>query len=440
VRLASAGGGLDVKGGAVDEPAGGMGPDPRRVRALGDLARELDLLRTRATIGTLRAKVTLEDLARRVGMPRSTVHRYITGRTLAPSAALDRIVIALGASPVEQREWNEAWYRVHGQGDVPALPVPCGLPAPVRGFAGRVRELAVLTDLVAPADGIVVVAVSGGPGIGKTALAVRFAHHVRDRFPDGCLFVDLCGYGPDRPLAPADALATLLGSVAPGAELPAELPVLAARYRSLLAARRMLVVLDNASCAEQVRPLLPGAGTGMVIVTSRDDLGGLVARDGAYRVDLDVLALADAVVLLENLGGTGRASTELARRCGRLPLALRVAALGGATSGEGLGWLETGDPRTDVRTVFSWSYRALTERDPDAAALFRALGRHPGEDFDVTTAAALGRTTADHARRLLTTLVRANLVRPAASGRYRLPHLLGAYAAELSAHATLRTA
>jgi len=424
------------------------------VRGLGDLARELDLLRARATAGTLRARVTLEELARRVGMPRSTVHRYVTGRTVAPSAVLDRIVIALGASPVEQREWNEAWYRVHGQPDAAVAPVPCGLPAPVRGFAGRAREMALLTDLVtapgAPAstgaslgtatDGVVLVAVSGGPGIGKTALAVRFAHRVRDRFPDGCLFVDLCGYGPDRPLAPADALAALLGSVTPGAELPAEPSVLAARYRSLLADRRMLVVLDNASCAEQVRPMLPGAGGGMVVVTSRDDLGGLVARDGAHRVDLDVLPLADAVVLLENVAGAGRMSAQLALRCGRLPLALRIAALGGAATGDGLGWLETGDPRTDVRTVFSWSYRVLAERDPEAAGLFRALGHHRGADFEVTTAAVLGHTTADHARRLLTTLVRANLVRPTAAGRYRLPHLLRAYAAELSAGATPRTA
>ncbi|OLF14770.1 hypothetical protein BU204_25525 [Actinophytocola xanthii] len=189
-----------------------------------------------------------------------------------------------------------------------------------------------------------------------------------------------------------------------------------------------------------MRPLLPGAGAGMVVVTSRDDLGGLVARDGAHRVDLDVLALADAVVLLENLGGAGRASAELARRCGRLPLALRVAALGGAAGGDGLGWLETGDPRTDLRTVFGWSYRALAERDPDAAGLFRALGHHRGEDFDVTTAATLRRTSAEHARRLLATLVRANLVRPSAGGRYLLPHLLGAYAVELSADSTRRSA
>jgi hypothetical protein len=424
----------------VGEPVGGTGPDPRRVRGLGDLARELDLLRARATVGTLRAKVTLEDLARRVGMPRSTLHRYVTGRTVAPSAALDRIVIALGASPAEQREWNEAWYRVRGQPDAPVVPIPCGLPAPVRVFAGRGREMAVLTDLVAPADGVVLAAVSGGPGTGKTALAVRFAHRVRHRFPDGCLYVDLCGYGPDRPLAPAAALATLLGSVVPGAELPGEPPVLAARYRSLLAGRRMLVVLDNASCAEQVRPLLPGAGCGMVVVTSRDDLGGLVARDGAHRVDLDVLPLEDAVALLETMGGPGRASAELALRCGRLPLALRVAATGAAATGDGLGWLETGDPRTDVRTVFSWSYRALAERDPDAAGLFRAVGDHRGEDFEVATAAALGHTTADHARRLLTTLVRANLVRLTTDGRYRLPHLLRTYAAELSAGATPRTA
>jgi hypothetical protein len=415
----------------VGEPGDGVGPDPRRVRGLGGLAKELELLRARAAAGTLRARVSIEDLARAVGLPRSTVHRYVTGQTLAPSAAFDRIVIALGASPAEQREWNEAWYRVHRQ---PDGTIPCGLPAPVRGFTGRARELAELDGLVAPVDSVVLAAVSGGPGVGKTALVLRWAHRVRDRFPDGCLFVDLGGYGPGRPLEPAEALATLLDSLAPGEDLPTEPAV----YRSLLAARRALVLLDNAACAEQVRPLLPGAGASMVVVTSRDDLAGLVALHGAHRIDVDVLPLADSVALLENLLGAGRASDELARRCGRLPLALRVAALTDTAEVDGgLGWLETGDPRTDVRTVFSWSYRALAERDPEAAGLFRSLGRHPGEDFEPATAAALGRMPADHTRRALTALVRANLVQRTACGRYRLPHLLGAYAAELSANAEL---
>lgn len=421
----------------MGEPGGGAGPDPRRVRGLGELARELDLLRARAAADTLRAKVSIEELARLVRLPRSTVHRYVTGRSLVPSQVLDRIVIALGAGPAEQREWNEAWYRVHGQPSAAVPVVPNGLPAPVRGFAGRAAQLAEL-DGVAGWGAGTVAAVSGAPGVGKTALVVRWAHRMRDRFPDGCLFVDLRGYDPDRPLAPAAALGTLLGCLARGEETAAEPAVLTARYRSLLAGRRTLVVLDNALCAEQVRPLLPGADAGMVVVTSRDDLAGLAARDGAHRIGLDVLPLPDALALLENLLGPGRERAGLAQRCGRLPLALRVAALTDR-AGEGLDWLETGDPRTDVRTVFSWSYRVLVEREPEAAALFRSLGRHRGQDFELATVGALGHTTFNRARRLLSTLLRANLVQES-SGRYRLPHLLRAYAAELAAHPDLCTA
>ncbi|TDV35931.1 helix-turn-helix protein [Actinophytocola oryzae] len=407
------------------------------MRDLRGLAGELDLCRVRAAAGTLRTRVSLEDLVRLVGLPRSTLHRYVTGRTLMPSAVLDRIVIALGATPAEQREWNEAWYRLHG-GGAPSV-VPWCLPPPARGFTGRARESAALDGLVPSGEGVVLAAVTGGPGVGKTALVVHWAHRVRERFPDGCLFVDLCGYGPDRPLDPAQALGTLLGSLAPDEPVPAEPPVRVARYRSLLARRKMLVLLDNASCAEQVRPLLPGAGAGMVVVTGRDDLAGLVAGDGAHPVGLDVLPPQDAVALLENLLGPGRASPGLAWRCGLLPLALRVAALGGRVPAEGLGWLETGDPRTDVRTVFSWSYRAVADADPEAAALFRALGRHRGADVDLAIAAALGHTTPERAGRLLATLVRANLVQVVPGG-YRLPHLLAAYAAELSADAGLRSA
>jgi hypothetical protein len=419
---------------------GGVGPDPRQVRGLGELARELDLLRARAAAGTLRAKVSLEDLARKARLPRSTLHRYVTGKTLAPSSVLDRIVIALGATAAEQREWNEAWYRVHRRA-VPS--VHCGLPPPIRGFTGRVQELTALDRLVRPGNGVVLAAVTGGPGAGKTALVVHWALLARERFADGCLYVDLCGYGPGLPLEPAEALAALLGSLAPGEALPAEPAARTARYRSLLAGRRMLVLLDNALCAEQVRPLLPGAGAGMVVVTSRDDLAGLAAREGAHRIDLDVLPLPDALALLENLLGAGRASIDLAQRCGRLPLALRVAALTGSSwtdADESLAWLETGDPRTDVRTVFSWSHRVLADRDPEAAGLFRSLGRHRGLDFELATAAALGRMTVDRTRRHLTTLVRANLVQVSPADRYRLPHLLRAYAAELSAGTELRTA
>ncbi|MEV6243735.1 helix-turn-helix domain-containing protein [Lentzea sp. NPDC051838] len=390
-----------------------FGPNPGRVHELAGLARELDLLRARAAAGTLKPKVSLEDLTRLVRMPRSTLHRYVTGQTLVPSEVLDRIVIALGASPAEQRDWNEAWYRVHAT----PVQVPNALPATIRGFVGRTAELAGLDRSLASAEpGLPILAVSGPPGVGKTALAVHWAHRARSRFPDGCLYVDLRGYSPDPPLEPSEALGTVLGCL--GDDGPAD----AAHYRSRLAGRRMLVVLDNALCAEQVRPLLPGSGSSAVIVTSRDDLAGLVAREGAHRISLDPLPQPEALALLGNLLGENLpAATVLAHRCGGLPLALRVAAEAWDTSladVSGLDWLDAGgDPRTGVRAVFSWSYRRLV---PEAAALFRLLGRHSGGDL-----------TGLAGHRLVRTLERAHLVRTS-SGRYRMHRLLRAYAAELS--------
>jgi hypothetical protein len=241
---------------------------------------------------------------------------------------------------------------------------------------------------------VVISAIDGTAGVGKTALAVHWAHHVVDRFPDGQLYVNLRGYDPGQPMPATDALAGFLQSLGvPGQDIPAEADQRAARYRSLTAGKRMLIVLDNAGSADQVRPLLPGTPSCTVVVTSRDALAGLVARDGATRVDLDLLPLEDAVALLRTMIGARadaepRAAAELAGQCCRLPLALRVAAelaaIRPATSlaelADELAHLGTrldllragGDSRTEVRAVFSWSYRHL---DADAARTFRLLAR-----------------------------------------------------------------
>lgn len=334
---------------------------------------------------------------------------------------------------------------------------PRQLPPAVPGFTGRSAELKALTRLLdqhgerAP-EAVVISAIGGTAGVGKTALAIQWAHQAAGRFPDGQLYVNLRGYDPGPPMPAAEALAGFLRSLGvPGQDIPPQAEQRAARYRSLLAGKRMLVMLDNARSAEQVRPLLPGTPPCAVVVTSRDTLPGLVARDGAARLNLDLLPLADAVVLLRTLIGTrvdaeADAAAELADQCCRLPLALRVAAELAASrpavplaglAGEladlrtRLDLLEAGgDPRAEVRTVFSWSYRHL---GLGTAQSFRLLGLHPGPDFGPYAAAALTGATLRQARRAVDTLARAHLLFPAAAGRHGMHDLLRGYARELAA-------
>jgi DNA-binding SARP family transcriptional activator/tetratricopeptide (TPR) repeat protein len=338
-----------------------------------------------------------------------------------------------------------------------AAAVPRQLPAAVGCFTGRDAELAALAGLLDGQPGarppaMVISAIGGTAGVGKTALAVHWAHQVAARFPDGQLYVNLRGYDPGQPLSAADALAGFLralGVAAPA--VPVAVGERAALFRSLLAGRRVLVVLDNASEVEQVRPLLPGTTSCAALVTSRDSLAGLVAREGARRLDLDLLDPAAAVSLLRALIGARvdadpRAAARLAAECGRLPLALRVAAeLAAARPGVPLAGLADdladqqrrldlldagGDPCSAVRTVFSWSYRHL---DADSARAFRLLSLHPGSDFDAYAAAALTGAALPRAGQLIDRLVRAHLIQRAGPGRYGLHDLLRVYARQLAA-------
>jgi DNA-binding SARP family transcriptional activator/tetratricopeptide (TPR) repeat protein len=335
----------------------------------------------------------------------------------------------------------------------PGPAVPRELPARIRHFTGRGGELKELTALLDQVDEetptVVISAIGGTAGVGKTALAVQWAHQVTGRFPDGQLYVNLRGYDPGQPMTAADALAGFLRALGvAGQDIPAEEGERAARYRSLLSAKRMLVVLDNAGSAEQVRPLLPGSPGCVVLVTSRDTLSGLVARDGARRLALGLLPLPEAVSLLRALIGDRvdadpGAAAALAERCARLPLALRVAAeLAAARPGVSLAGLAGeladqqrrldlldagGDPWTAVRAVFSWSYRHL---DTHAARAFRLVGLHPGAEFDSSAVAALTGATVEQAGRVLGVLARAHLVQPAGPGRCGLHDLLRSYAAE----------
>jgi tetratricopeptide (TPR) repeat protein len=395
-------------------------------------------------------------LARRAGYSPSALAAAASG-TVFPSLSVTLAYV--GACEGDVADWEQRWYDVAAEARDPAgaEPAPAAaatpatpqeLPLDVYAFTGRSAELAELDRLATDAP---VALLSGTAGVGKTALAVHWAHRVADRFPAGCLYVDLRGYDPDQPMRPAEALAGFLRALgAGGPDLPTEPDQLAARYRTLLAGRRMLMVLDNARSADQIRPLLPGDPSCFVLVTSRDRLPSLVARDGARRIELDLFPAGDATALLRTLlkgrvDADPQAAARLADRCARLPLALRIAAeLTVARPAASLAELATeladehrrldlldagADERTAVRAVFSWSYRQLP---PDQARLFRLLGLHPGHDFDAYAAAALAGTDIDQCRRLLDELTRVHLVRETPLGRFELHDLLRAYAAELA--------
>ncbi|MFC6846761.1 BTAD domain-containing putative transcriptional regulator [Streptomyces caelestis] len=332
--------------------------------------------------------------------------------------------------------------------------VPAELPHDAAGFVGRTDELARLHALLPPEQGqgptktVVISAIGGAAGIGKTALAVHWAHQVRDRFPDGQLYVNLHGFDHDRPpLKAGEALELLLRSLGLGApEIPLNAEAQARVYRTLLADQRLLLLLDNAASAEQVRPLLPGSASCCVVVTSRNRLGDLVARDGAHTLPLDFLPPAEAFALLSQTLGADRvnaeplAADELIRLCGSLPLALRVAAarLAGdpglrladlvaeMSAGSRLEALEPdGVDNSPLRTAFSASFRVLSFA---ARRLFRLLGLFPGPDFTAEVAASLLDVPLPQARRLLSALAAAHLVESATPGRYRFHDLLREYA------------
>jgi DNA-binding SARP family transcriptional activator/tetratricopeptide (TPR) repeat protein len=369
----------------------------------------------------------------------------------------DRLAEDMGIDPGEELgELHTAILRnklTVRRADVVDCVVPRQLPPPVRHFVGRSKELARLSELLEefahPAGRVVICAIGGTAGVGKTVLALHWAHQVAPLFPDGQLYVNLRGFDPTgAPMNPADAIRGFLDALAvPASRIPASLEDQTALYRSVVADRRMLVVLDNARDADQVQPLLPGSSS-MVVVTSRSRLSSLAAG-GAQQIVLDVFTSVEAHELLASHLGPKRlavdpaAAHQLIALCGRLPLALAIvmvragaqpsfplsaytAELGDAS--RRLDALDGGDPQTQLRAVFSWSYHQLGEA---AAGLFRLLGLLPGPDVSVPAAASLAGVPAAQTRSTLDELVRAHLLVEHSPGRYTFHDLLRAYAAEL---------
>jgi DNA-binding SARP family transcriptional activator/tetratricopeptide (TPR) repeat protein len=385
-----------------------------------------------------------------------------SGRTAEALAAYARtrrrIVDELGAEPgAELRAVHEAILRDNpvpaeepAQAPGKAGLRPAQLPLDVPDFVGRSGPLARLGGLLDERPAAAVGVVSGTAGVGKTALAVHWAHREAEHFPDGQLYANLRGFDPGgTAVEPGEVVRRFLDALGvPANQVPETLDAQADLYRTTLADRRVLVLLDNARDAEQVRPLLPGTPGCLALVTSRKELTGLVADKGAQPVPLGLLAPDEARTLLAQRIGPARledeAGDEIVARCAGLPLALTIVAARAAVRPDlpltalaaelrerrdRLDALSTGDAPTDLRTVFSWSYRALR---PDAARLFRLLGLHPGPDVSAAAVASLAGRPPAEARRQLAELTRAHLVAEPQPGRYVLHDLLRDYAMELA--------
>jgi tetratricopeptide (TPR) repeat protein len=357
----------------------------------------------------------------------------------------------------------------HGRGDInhagrdyvnvysaagESLPIPRQLPSRSGEFVNRVEHLTRLDTLLGPENPATrTVAIVGTAGVGKTELVLQWAHDAQESYPDGSLFVNLLGYASESPIEAFEALDTLLRSFnIPPDRIPTSQAGRESLYRALLAQRRLLIVLDNAASPHQIRPLLPGAGSCNVLITSRNQLTGLSIRDGITTIDVDVLPAEEAVSLLTRLVGRraaedDKATAALARLCAYLPLALRIVAertrlqpdlslaeivteLSASTDRLSLLDGDEDDELASLRGVFSWSFQSLR---PAVAEMFVFLGLHPGPGISVGAAAALIGSDFGDARRRLDSLRSAHLTDLAGPGRYEMHDLLKAYARERAA-------
>jgi DNA-binding SARP family transcriptional activator len=371
-----------------------------------------------------------------------------------PGPELKRQYSELLASepPIPDRRGPEkGWHQPAASSRRPDA-VPQQLPAARGVFVGRARELRAMDVLFGRASagvsGSTMIVLHGLGGIGKTALALQWVHRQRERFPGGQLFVDLHGYGPGEPVGTGSALHSLLSGVGiPEAQIPADVEARSSLLRTMLAGRDCLLVLDNALDADHVRPLIPGPGS-LALVTSRNQLHGLAVREGADRISLELLSPTESCALLRSkLPGRQIGDEllgELADLCGRLPLALSIAAerFASASAAETaalfdelrdpqrrLGALVVGDESGDLQAAFAHSYQALA---PTAARAFRLLGQHSGSQFGVSAAAALLGITSYEARVFLDALADQNLLCRVGGRRFEFHELVRAYAAELA--------
>ncbi len=418
--------------------------------------------------------LTLRELAERIGYSPSTLASAERGR-LTPSWAVTEAFLT--GCDVPAADWRSLWTAAKasqaadqpdsfaGDGSAPAQ-LPSGTPR----FIGRAVELAqldALAESIERHDGHApptVCVIDGPAGVGKTALALQFAHLVARRFSGGQLFVNLQGYGPgDQPLTPPEVLLRLMRGLGHGVPSPAADPhELAGAYRTLAAGKNVLIVLDNAQSVEQVRPVIPGQGPGLIIITSRDRLSGLIVRDDAIHLPLDGLAPDDCLALLGSIATPEFVSTDppaadrLVRLCERLPLALRIAAYHLATRRDyqSLSGLAAalacddkcldvlsiaGDELASLRSVLSWSSHGLPG---DAARTLRILSQSPlRPGFSSAQAADLIGGTRAHALVQLRALANIHLLHDLGDDRYAVSRLVALYAAELeSACSSVRQA
>ncbi|GAA2520630.1 hypothetical protein Ahu01nite_076120 [Winogradskya humida] len=422
------------------------------------------------------ARLTQEELAEESGISSRTIRDVERGAVRAPrKASLEALAEALALPEPERTALFEAARTIRRQSDLDLQvsrtvdadqpgtaddaaartdPPPRELPADSPSFIGRGREVEMLAGLQQGSRQLQIVAIVGIAGVGKTALAVHWAHRIAQDFPDGQLYVDLRGYDPDQPMRTVDALAGFLRSLGvSGDRIPVDDEDAAKVYRSLVAGKRLLIVVDNARTPEQIRPLLPGLGESLVIVTSRHSLTGLVARDGARRILLNVLPEKEAVALLTQMLGDERvaaeplAVTDLAQRCSCIPLSLLTAAANLAFRkhrpiSDLVLALDKGDPLVEltldgdqsgsIRAVLNETYATLSESEQRA---FRLVSVVPGSAFTTDAVSALLDVPKPEADLLLQGLATVHMVHEQSFGRYTLHDLIRSFGKNLAASA-----